>query len=56
MYTISDDGLTVKWNIDKKLFSEDSVQDQLVKKLKFSLEGTRAPQTRSKHEYVELSY
>jgi len=57
-YKISDYGLTVteKWNTDNTLFSEAAVQDQLVKGLKLSLEGTFAPQTGSKNGKFKVAY
>ncbi len=46
-YKLKEHGLTFseKWNTDNTLTSEISVEDQLVKGLKLSFDGSFAPQT-----------
>lgn len=46
-YKVKEYGLTIseKWNTDNTLTSEVAVENQLVKGLKLSMDGTFAPQT-----------
>jgi voltage-dependent anion channel protein 2 len=57
-YKVKEYGLTFseKWNTDNTLTSEVSVEDQLVKGLKLSFDGSFAPQTGSKTGRFKTSY
>lgn len=57
-YKYKEHGLTFseKWNTDNTLTSEVSVEDQLVKGLKLSFDGSFAPQTGSKTGRFKTSY
>lgn len=57
-YKLKEHGLTFseKWNTDNTLTSEISVEDQLVKGLKLSFDGSFAPQTGTKNGRFKTSY
>ncbi|XP_037960926.1 voltage-dependent anion-selective channel isoform X2 [Teleopsis dalmanni] len=57
-YKVNDYGLTLteKWSTDNTLFTEVSVQDQLLEGLKLSFAGTFAPQTGNKEGKLKASY
>jgi len=57
-YKVKEYGLTIseKWNTDNTLTSEVAVENQLVKGLKLSADGTFAPQTGSKSGRVKTAY
>lgn len=57
-YKLKEHGLTFseKWNTDNTLTSEVSVEDQLVKGLKLSFDGSFAPQTGSKTGRFKTSF
>uniref|UniRef100_U5EXM9 Putative voltage-dependent anion-selective channel n=1 Tax=Corethrella appendiculata TaxID=1370023 RepID=U5EXM9_9DIPT len=57
-YKVKEYGLTFseKWNTDNTLTSEVSVENQLVKGLKLSFDGSFAPQTGSKTGRFKTSY
>lgn len=57
-YKVKEYGLTIseKWNTDNTLTSEVAVENQLVKGLKLSLDGTFAPQTGSKTGRFKTAY